>query len=167
MMHYIRTIIISLLIGCVLCACVGGGKFDADGYRIIEFNDNAFKMALLDKGLDTNGDREISMLEIQVPTIDCTDRGIMDASELRLAREAQRLLFSGNKLSKTLDLSKLKKLTEIDFTDNPSLAKIILHYEHEDNESFILNVDPTTVVQYTKRPVDDEEEEKEKEGEQS
>lgn len=102
---------------------------------IINFTDEAFKGRLVSQ-FDTDKDREVSVKEAekakttlyngaQKVVIDCDNStgayaAITAVSEIKYFRYAQVLRFAGNNISGAIDLTKLKKLEEIDFSSNSS-----------------------------------------------
>ncbi len=101
----------------------------------INIPDEAFLNALIDLGIDTNGDGAISPSEAEeIPHIDVSDRGISDMTGIEAFINLERLICWKNKLT-GLDVSQntaltdlycaLNQLTSLDVSNNPALT--VLH----------------------------------------
>jgi hypothetical protein len=140
--------------------------FDKDYDRIIEFADASFKERITPY-FDTNGDGYISVKEAgegrAIPygenaarvVMDCDNSGGAHASlfnidEVRFFTNVQVLRFGGNILSGTIDLRMLKSLTEIDFSDNGDIDKIILNSVIESTVK--IATDPDVEIEYYTDP---------------
>jgi Leucine-rich repeat (LRR) protein len=79
----------------------------------VKIPDEAFLNALIDLGIDTNGDGAISPSEAEeIPHIDVSDRGISDMTGIEAFIDLQRLLCWKNQLT-GLDVSQNTALTDL------------------------------------------------------
>lgn len=124
--------VLSLLLALTLL-CTQCEVFEPEPDVIIP--DEAFLNALIDLGIDTNGDGAISPSEAEeIPHIDVSDRGISDMTGIEAFIDLERLLCWQNQLD-SLDISRntaltdlycaQNQLTSLEVSNNPALT--VLH----------------------------------------
>ncbi len=89
-----------------------------NGYSQITFADANFKTALIDKGVDTNTDGDISLAEAQAVTeLNIGDKNISEATEINNFTNLTDLTIAANNLSE-LNLTALTKLVSLNASSN-------------------------------------------------
>ena len=89
--------------------------------QIVNVPDAIFKAALIELGIDTNEDGEISHAEAQaITSLDVRDKNISDLSGIEAFTNLETLICSNNQLS-SLDISSNTKLTSL-YCDNNQLS---------------------------------------------
>lgn len=124
-MKTITKILFAIIATALLYSCGDKTEFDEKGYKIIKFQDSKLEESLLAiDGADQNQDGKLSIWEMaRITKIDCENKGIAHATELKYCMDADTLLFAGNNITDELDLSRLEKLETADFSDNSLRGK--------------------------------------------
>ncbi len=118
----------------------GGGDEPEPDPNDIVFEDAAFKAALIDAGVDTDSDGEISYSEAEVVTsLQLSEMGISSLAELEYFTALLNLACYGNKItqldiSKNTELNTLNcyenELTSLDLSNNPNMSSLSCHANH-------------------------------------
>ena len=115
-----KKIICLILIFC-FCVNIFGIKIvKADDTEIINFNDENFKKALIEIGVDKNGDGEISKEEAnKVTRISITEnKNITDISEVKYFSNLEKFTVTNNEYEDISALKSLGKLKTVNITGN-------------------------------------------------
>ena len=109
-----------ILLACFFVNIFNIKEVKANETDIIEFNDNNFKNALIEIGVDKNGDGEISKEEAnKVTRIFITEnKNITDISEVKYFSNLERFTLKNNEYEDISALESLEKLKTVTITSN-------------------------------------------------